>query len=131
MDLTPLLEASFAIKLHVATVIPAALIGAFQFLLPKGTKIHALAGYAFMALMLVTSAAAYFIPSFMGGRFSFIHLFIVATVVGVVSAWINIRRGRVRGHAVSLASVYVGAIGIAGYFAFQPGRIMHDVLFGT
>ena len=130
MNLSPLLEASLAIKIHAATVIPAAFLGLFQFLLPKGTGVHRTVGYAFMILMLVTSVAAFFIPSFMGTRFSFIHLFIIVTVVGVTRAWFAIRAGKVRAHAISLASVYLGAIGIAGYFAFQPGRIMHDVLFG-
>ncbi|MEM7766073.1 MAG: DUF2306 domain-containing protein [Pseudomonadota bacterium] len=130
MDFSSLLAASPAIKIHVATVVPAAFIGPAQFLLPKGTALHRAAGYLFMGLMLVTSVAAFFIPSFMGPRFSYIHLFIIVTVVGIVRAWFAINRGDVRGHAIALASVYLGAIGIAGYFAFMPGRIMHELFFG-
>lgn len=118
------------IKIHVATIVPAVAIGAGQFLMPKGTPVHRATGYLFMALMIVTSVAAFFIESFAGGRFSWIHLFVPVTLIGVVRAWIAIRAGHVRSHAFALAGVYFGAIVIAGFFAFSPGRIMHKVIFG-
>lgn len=129
MNLEPLLEASLAIQVHVATVVPAFFLGLFQFVLPKGTRFHRGVGYAFMVLMIMTSVAAFFIPSFMGSRFSYIHLFIPFTIFGVFQAYRRIRRGQVFAHALSIASVYFGALIIAGYFAFKPGRIMHDIFF--
>lgn len=130
MNLAPLLEASLPIQIHVFTVVPAFVIGLFQFALPKGTFVHRTAGYTFMALMLVTSVSAFFIESFTGSRFSLIHLFIPLTISGLFLAWRAARQGRVMGHIFAIMSVYIGAIGIAGYFAFMPGRIMHKLAFG-
>lgn len=130
LDLTPLLEAPLAVQVHVATVMPAAVIGPAQFLLPKGTAIHRTFGYAFMALMIATSISAFFIESFMGQRFSWIHLFIPLTLFGVIRAWFAIKRGDVFNHAIALVSVYFGALVVAGYFAFQNGRIMDRIFFG-
>ena len=129
-NIEPLLEASPAIQIHVATVIPAAILGLIQFILPKGTTLHRLIGVTFMILMIVTAIAAFFIPSFMGGRFSFIHLFIPLTLVTVPRAYFAARRGDIRTHQYSLIGLYVGAIGIAGFLAFTPGRIMHELVFG-
>lgn len=130
IDLTPLATASLPIQVHVATVVPAFFIGAGQFLLPKGTPTHRAAGYIFMVLMLTTSVSAFFIESFMGSRFSWIHLFIPLTIFGVVRAWLAIRARKTFSHAAALLGVYFGAVCIAGYFAFKPGRIMHEVMFG-
>lgn len=119
------------VQLHFATVVPAAFIGAVQFLMVKGSAGHRIAGYLFMVLMLATSVFAFFIPSYQGGRFSFIHLFIIVTVAGIVRAWFAIRGGDVRSHAWALAGVYFGAVLIAGYFTFLPGRTMHDMFIAT
>ncbi len=130
MTLAPLWDASLAIQIHVLTVVPAAVLGLIQFLLPKGTPLHRAIGYAFMTLMVVTAIAAFFIPSFMGGRFSAIHLFIPLTLITVPRALLAARRGDIRAHKWSLIGLYFGAIGIAGFFAFMPGRVMHQIIFG-
>jgi uncharacterized membrane protein len=36
----------------------------------------------------------------------------------------------VRGHAITMVSIFIGGLIIAGIFTFVPGRIMHGVLFG-
>ena len=131
LDFSPLTEAPLAVQVHVATVVPAAFVGLIQFVLPKGTAVHRIFGYTFMLLMLTTSVAAFFIESFMGGRFSWIHLFIPLTVIGVIRAWFAARAGNVLSHATALTGVYFGALGIAGYFAFQNGRIMDQIFFGS
>lgn len=130
MNLTPLFEASLAIQIHVATVVPAALLGLFQFVMPKGTELHRWTGRFFMILMLITAIAAFFIPSFMGARFGFIHLFIPLTLFSIPSAWLAARRGNIKNHARSLSAFYIGAIGIAGFLSFIPGRVMHQMFFG-
>jgi uncharacterized membrane protein len=129
MDLTPLLEAPLQVKIHVATVLPAALIGAVQLARPKGTPSHRALGYVFMALMITTAIAAFFVRSINGG-FTPIHLFIPLTFFGVIGGLWRIRNGDVRGHRYSMISLYVGAIGIAGLLTVLPGRIMHTIFFG-
>jgi uncharacterized membrane protein len=129
MDPTPLFEAPLAVKIHVATVVPAALIGAVQLARPKGTPGHRALGYVFMALMITTAIAAFFVRSIDGG-FTPIHLFIPLTFFGVIVGLWRIRNGDVRGHRHSMTGLYIGAIGIAGLLAFTPDRIMHAIFFG-
>lgn len=130
MNLHPLFEASIAIQLHVYTVVPAAILGLIQFAMPKGTTVHRIIGTTFMLLMIATAIAAFFIPSFMGGRFGFIHLFIPLTLWTVPRAYLAARRGDIKTHRNSLIGLYAGAICIAGFLAFMPGRIMHEMFFG-
>jgi uncharacterized membrane protein len=129
MDLTPLLNAPLAVQIHVATVVPAAFIGAYQILAPKGTPSHKMRGYIFLVLMIVTAVAAFFVRSINGG-FTPIHLFIPLTFFGVVNGLWRIKRGDVHGHRITMISLYFGAIGIAGVLTFIPGRIMHTIFFG-
>jgi uncharacterized membrane protein len=135
MTLAPLLAASPAIQIHVATVVPAFFLGTWQiFFSRKGSPAHRLTGYLYLALMTVTSIAALFIHQVMPNGpfwgFSPIHLFIPVTLLGVVGALYFARRGDITRHKQAMIGTYVGAILIAGAFTFLPGRIMHAVVFG-
>jgi uncharacterized membrane protein len=136
MNLSPLLEASFAIQLHVATVVPAFIIGTWQiFFSAKGSPRHRMAGYTYLILMTVTSISSLFIKTIMpadGPFFGFspIHLLVPVTLAGVVGALYYARRGDIARHKRAMISTYVGAILIAGAFTFMPGRIMHAIFFG-
>jgi uncharacterized membrane protein len=135
VNLSPLLEASFAIQLHVATVVPAFLIGTWQiFFSAKGSPLHRMMGYAYLVLMTVTSISSLFIKTIMphGPLFGFspIHLLVPVTLAGVVGALYYARRGDIARHKRAMISTYVGAILIAGTFTFMPGRIMHAIFFG-
>lgn len=71
MDLTPLVTAPLAVQWHVATILPAAVLGAVQLFRRKGTASHRVLGYFFVALMLGTCVSAYFIAgalTFLPGR---------------------------------------------------------------
>jgi len=62
MSLGPLLDAPFATKLHVATVVPAFFLGTWLiFFGSKGARRHRLAGYVYLTLMTVTSVTALYI----------------------------------------------------------------------
>lgn len=135
MTLAPLLAAPLAVKVHVATVLPAFLLGTWQlFFSAKGASAHRAIGYLYLGLMTVTSIAALFIHVVMPGGpfwgFSPIHLFIPLTLMGVVGALYYARRGDIARHKRAMIGTYVGAILIAGAFTLVPGRIMHAVLFG-
>lgn len=130
MTLEPLLNASAAIQIHVATVIPAALLGAYLLLRPKGTPRHRLLGKVWMGLMVVTAAASFFIHELnMFFGFSPIHLLSVATLFGVWQAIAAARRHDVATHRRIVRSIYFGGIVIAGGFTLVPGRIMNAVVF--
>ena len=66
------------VKLHLATVAPAAMLGIYLMFWAKGTKPHRLLGKIYMTLMLITALTSMFIPAAVGpqflGHFGWIHL---------------------------------------------------------
>lgn len=128
-SLAPLIGADFAVRLHVATVVIALAATALILPLKKGTRLHKGAGRVWVVAMLITALTSFWITEWRDG-FSFIHIFSVVTLVNVPYAIWAIRRGDVRGHKLAMLGVVVGGLGVAGGFAFAPGRIMHAVVFG-
>ena len=133
MNLAPLLNASLAIQLHVATVLPAFLLGTYLiFASRKGSPTHRKLGWLYLGLMVFTSITALFIheinPNGWAG-FSLIHLFVPLTLFGIYNAVMGVRTSNLKRHRGAMLGVYVGGILIAGAFTFLPGRIMHAVVF--
>ncbi len=120
--------------LHLATVIPAFGIGAWQLLKRKGTPTHKLLGKIYMTLMLATGLITLAMPAQVGpqflNHFGFIHTFSFLTLFSVPTAYFAARRRDIRTHRAAMISLYVGGILIAGAFAFSPGRMLHEWLFG-
>lgn len=120
--------------LHLATVVPAFGIGAFQLLRRKGTPSHKLLGKIYMVLMLATALITLAMPAQVGpqflNHFGFIHTFSFLALFSVPIAYFAARRGDIRVHRAAMISLYVGGILIAGAFAFSPGRMLHEWLFG-
>ena len=120
--------------LHLATVLPAFALGAFQLLMRKGTDSHKRLGKIYMVLMLATGLITLMMPAEVGPRilnhFGFIHIFSFLALVNVPIAYIAARRGYIRAHRASMLSLYLGGILIVGAFAFSPGRMLHAWLFG-
>lgn len=136
MTLEPLLHAPLAIRIHVATVVPAFLIGTWQiFFSRKGQPFHRILGYAYLGLMTVTSVAALFVHALMPKSPFFgmspIHLLVPLTLFGVIGALRGAWTHNLRLHRNAMLGVYIGGILIAGTLAFLPGRIMHAVVFGA
>jgi uncharacterized membrane protein len=130
MILEPLLGAPLAVQIHVTAVTPAALLGAYILLRPKGTPLHRLLGRIWMALMVVTAISSFFIHELdLSYGFSPIHLLSIATLFGSWNAIAAARRGDIRLHKRIVAGLYCGGIVLAGLFTFLPGRIMHAVVF--
>jgi uncharacterized membrane protein len=119
--------------LHLATVVPAFGIGAFQLLKRKGTPSHKLLGKIYMLLMLATGFVTLAMPAQVGprflGHFGFIHIFSFLALFNVPAAYMAARRGNIKLHRFNMISLYVGGILIAGAFAFSPGRMLHEWLF--
>ena len=120
--------------LHLATIVPAFGIGAFQLLRRKGTSSHKLLGRLYMLLMLGTAFITLAMPAEVGPRFlnhfGFIHIFSFFAVFGVPLSYLAARRGFIRAHRFTMISLYVGGILVAGAFAFSPGSMLHKWLFG-
>ena len=127
MTLAPLLHASFAIRLHVATVAPAALIGTYLiFVSRKGAPWHRALGYLYLGLMSVTAVTTLWVHSLMphGPFFGFspVHLLIPLTLFGVYNA---LREpGRTTSFATVLpcsASISAASFWLAGLPSFPVG----------
>lgn len=129
MNWSPLLEASPAIQAHVATVAIAVVLTGPMLVLRKGTALHVMMGRTWVAAMMLTALISFGIQ--LGGGFSFIHLFSVITLISAPYAIWAIRRGNIRGHAISMLSLIFGALGIAGAFTLSEGRILHSVIWGS
>lgn len=133
-DLAPILAASPAIQVHLATVLAALALTAVLLAGVKGTRLHRTLGWAWSLFMLATALSTFFIraapvgPSFLG--FGFLHLFAVLTLVSVPRAVLAARRHDVARHARVISGFVVGALGIAGVLAFLPGRLLWAVFFG-
>mgnify|MGYP000085313251 FL=1 len=119
--------------LHLATIMPAFLLGTFLLLRRKGTPTHKLLGRVYLLLMIATGLTTLFMPAQVGprflGHFGFIHLFSLLALYSAPSAYLAARRGDIKSHRGSMIGLYVGGILIAGAFAFSPGRVLHDWLF--
>jgi uncharacterized membrane protein len=94
-------------------------------------KLHRAFGYAWVTLMLITAISAAFINSHfpMWWRFSLIHLFIPATLIGLVIAFWFLAKGNLRGHRLTMIQLYIGACLIAGAFTLQPNRFLGRLLW--
>ncbi|MFP1632371.1 DUF2306 domain-containing protein [Zhengella sp. ZM62] len=131
MTLDPILNAPLAIQIHVFTVVPAAILGAWMLYGPKGTRMHKVLGRVWLALMVVTSLSSFFIHTIrIVGPFSPIHLLSIVTLVTCVLAVWSARTKRLSFHRKAVMGMYWSGIGIAGAFTFVPGRIMNEVMFG-
>jgi uncharacterized membrane protein len=131
VNLDPIWQAPLAIKIHLATVIPAFAIGTWLiFFSTKGAPWHRALGAVYLTLMTVTAIAAFFIRSIDPGHLTLVHLFIPLTLFGVFGALWNIRRGNIKGHRNAMIGLYVGGLMIAGGLTLLPGRLLHQVFLG-
>ncbi|WP_461534992.1 DUF2306 domain-containing protein [Spongorhabdus nitratireducens] len=100
----------------------------------KGTAGHKVAGKFYLLLMLVTAVVTLLMPARVGPalfqHFGYIHLFSLLTLYSVPAAWFAAQRGDIRTHRNTMIGLYCGGILIAGSFAFMPGRLIHEWLFG-
>jgi uncharacterized membrane protein len=132
MTLDPLLQAPAAIQLHTAAAVAAFGLGIVQLTAAKGTTRHRLLGWSWAVLMALVAASSFFIHTICTlGGFSLIHLLSIITLVALPIGLWRAHRHDVRAHKRTMQLLFLGALLIAGAFTLMPGRIMHDVMFGT
>ncbi|MGZ9722495.1 DUF2306 domain-containing protein [Rhizobium miluonense] len=130
MTFEPLLNAPIAIQVHVAAVVPAALLGAYLLLRPKGTPGHRLLGKIWLCLMVITALSSFFIHQInMFYGFSPIHLLSLYVLFGCWGAIVNARNHNIKAHKRIVRGLYFGGIVGAGIFTFIPGRMMNKIVF--
>ena len=132
MNITPILESTFVIQLHTASVGLAAVLAFPQLILKKGTAGHRAVGIIWILAMLLGAISSFFIHTIpMFGPFSPIHLLSVLTLISVPMAWWAVRRGNILLHQRIMLSLVVFALLGAGIFTLVPGRLMNTVVFGS
>jgi uncharacterized membrane protein len=123
------LNAPFVVQLHAGAAMAAFLLGLAQFALPKGGGRHRAMGYAWVGLMLAVALSSFGIVGGTG-RYSWIHLISVYTLLTLPVAVLHARRGRIMSHRWQMIGMFLGALVITGAFTLLPGRLMHQVVFG-
>lgn len=110
---------------HAAGALVAVLVGATALVAPKGSRLHRLAGYTWVVLMLGVAVSSFWLRSiqWFPGGFGPIHLLSVWTIVGLIGAVVAARRGHIRTHRQGMIGIVWGLLG-AGAFALLPGRLM-------
>ena len=91
VTLTPLLQASLSIQLHVVAAMGAFALGTVQIMAPKGTSPHRIIGSIWIVLMAVVCVTAFFIHQLrIWGPWSPIHLLAVFTLAMLPrNAWLS------------------------------------------
>lgn len=131
MTLQPLLDASLAIQIHALAAILAFVLGGMILFRRKGDRAHRMGGRIWVGLMLAVCLSSFFIHTIrLWGPWSPIHLLSISTLVGLARGVWLARSREIIGHRRIMQMTYVGALLIAGFFTFLPGRIMFEVFFG-
>jgi uncharacterized membrane protein len=112
---------------HLFAALAALIVGTVQMIRPKGVGHHRLLGRVWVALMFFVAISSLWIPAFL--HFSWIHLFTLATLVGLPLAVWRIRTGNIAAHARGMRGLYFGGLVIAGIFTLAPGRLLGNLLW--
>ena len=123
------MNASLIIQFHVIAAVVAFLVGPIALIRKRRDIFHKIAGYIFVVGIVVAALSSFFIFSIrMIGPFSPIHLLSVVSLVSVSFALYSIKNKNIKAHKRAMWRLYSQAIGIAGLFAFLPGRLMNDMV---
>lgn len=130
MNITPLLNAPTVVQFHVACALIAICAVVPLAIYKKGTPTHRWLGRIAGGGMALLALSSFFIRELNAGRFSYIHILSVVTLLGLASGVVAARRGDRKAHARTMVTVFaLGLVG-AGAFTFVPGRIMWRVFIG-
>jgi uncharacterized membrane protein len=115
---------------HLVTIMVALVLTPVMLLRRRGDRLHRRLGWLWCAAMAFTAAASFGIADINQGRFSPIHLLSAFTLLQVpVIAW-SARAHKVARHRAAVRAMVAGALIIAGFFTFPPGRLLGGWLFG-
>ena len=88
--------------IHLATIFPAFLIGAYMLFNVKGTQIHKKLGQIYMLLILVSSFISLFMTAELGpqlfNHFGFIHVFSLLVLWCIPAAYMAAKQGNLQAH---------------------------------
>jgi uncharacterized membrane protein len=125
-----LAAAPIQIQLHVAAVTTALAVGVVLMLGLKGNTVHRTLGWIWVVAMATAAISSLFIHRSNPGGYSFLHLFAGWTLIALPMGVFAARKHKVRLHGRTMTGLFVGGLLIAGAFAFLPGRLMWQMVFG-
>jgi len=136
MTLDPLIHAPLAVQAHVATVVPACLLGVWLLAFShKGSRWHRRLGVAYFTFLVTTALISLFIHRRMPDSpvlgMSSTHLFVPFVLFATWRALDGASKGNIKQHQRWVLGLFFGALLINGLnnVFFLPG-ITHDVFFG-
>ena len=132
MDSTAFITASPIIQLHIIAAMIAFVAGGVQFALPKGTVKHKQMGYLWATTMAIVAASGLLIFEIrVWGPFSPIHLLSLLTLFMLYRAIQAARAHKIKRHLIIMINLYIFGIIIVGAISLRPGRLMHQIIFGS
>ena len=135
MTLQPLLEAPLAIKVHVALLVLAWLIGTWlMFVSRKGWPMHRALGVLFLSLITATAIVALFIHRKMPNSPFFgmspTHLTVPLVLCLSALALYGALRGQILQHRIAVSGLYFGSLSITALVNVLTGDgIAHQLFF--
>ena len=92
----------------------------------KGDRMHRIAGWTWVVLMLAVAISSLWIPKFM--HLSWIHVFTAITLVSLPLGVYRARTHQVQAHRGTMVGLFTGGLVIAGLFTLLPGRVLGNAL---
>jgi len=120
------------IAVHIVFALGALLLGPFALFARKGSRLHRIAGYLWITLMVSAAASSLFIRDFrlpnIAG-YTPIHLFALLTFAGIAGGvWFVSHRNIAAHRRIMLRTYLAGCVG-AGLFALLPQRLLGELLW--
>ena len=120
----------WVIQLHLLAAVSALLVAILMLARAKGSRMHRVVGWAWVALMMTTALSSFFIRELNPGKLSSIHILSGWTALATPIAVWAARTHRVRLHQRFMTGIVIGGLFIAGALSFIPGRLMWRVFLG-
>lgn len=121
-------EIPWPIWFHLATILLAMALTPVMLLRRRGDAKHKLLGKVWLIAMMLTALDSFLISHGHPGSFSVIHILSVWTLFVVPLIWWTARTGRIANHRRAIYGMVLGALLIAGFFTFSPGRVLGEWL---
>jgi uncharacterized membrane protein len=115
---------------HLATIGIALSLTPVMLLRTRGDKWHRLLGFIWLSTMFLTALISFDIRLIGQGRFSFIHILSLWTLIQVPLIFWHAKNHRIDRHRTAVRGMVLGALLIAGFFTFPFGWLLGSWLFG-
>jgi uncharacterized membrane protein len=115
---------------HLTTIGIALSLTPVMLLRTRGDTLHRLLGLIWLSTMFLTALISFDIRLIGQGRFSFIHILSLWTLIQVPLIFWHAKNHRIDKHRRAVRGMVLGALLIAGFFTFPFGRLLGSWLFG-